>query len=97
MSWEGLTPKRDSIDVILFSDRARAARITVASPLGVAHHVTNDVGIREGPLRHVRNGAIAPFPETLNSPHIVTDGRYRGLVRLTFRPVCDVRAENITP
>ena len=44
MSWEGLTPKRDSIGVILFSDRARAARITVATPLGVAHHVAKDVG-----------------------------------------------------
>ena len=44
LSWEGLTPKRDSIDVILLSDRARAARITVATPLGVAHHVAKDVG-----------------------------------------------------
>ena len=44
MSWEGLTPKRDSIDVILFSDRAWVARITVATPLGVAHHVAKDVG-----------------------------------------------------
>ena len=32
MSWEGLTPKRDSIDVVLLSDRARSTRITVATP-----------------------------------------------------------------
>ena len=44
MSWEGLTPKRDSIDVILFSDRAWAARITVATPLGVARHAAKGIG-----------------------------------------------------
>ena len=44
LSWEGLTPKRGSIDVTLLSDKARAARITVATPLGVAHHVAKDVG-----------------------------------------------------
>ena len=69
--------------------------VTYHSPFSVLFFVCR--GVREGPLRHVRNGVIAPFPETLNSPHIVTDGRYRGLVRLTFRPVCDVRAENIPP
>ena len=68
---------------------------TYHSPFSVLFFVCR--GVREGPLRHVRNGVIAPFPETLNSPHIVTDGRYRGLVRLTFRPVRDVRAENIKP
>ena len=44
LSWEGLTPKREIFDVILLSDKARAARITVATPLGVAHHVAKDVG-----------------------------------------------------
>ena len=69
--------------------------VTYHSPFSVLSFVCREV--REGPLRHVRNGVIATFPETLNGPQIVTDGRYRGLVRLTFRPVCDVRAENITP
>ena len=31
LSWEGLTPKRDGIDVILLSDKARTARITAAT------------------------------------------------------------------